>query len=552
VDPPQTLLHGRSTERLPAPPRRRSQADAHALVLDRYRLIRRLGAGGFGVVWEAHDELLGREVALKCISLPAEADRERARREALVSARLNHPAIVALYEAHCEQDEFYLASELVRGHTLERWIAADQLSDRHIAQIGGALCEALEHAHAHGVVHRDVKPQNVLIAEHPSEPGAAVKLADFGGAHLAGAQALTHTGDVLGTLAYMAPEQFEGRKAGDYSDLYSLALVLYEAFSGTNPVRGQNPAATVRRIGMPIPALRRYRQDMDADLAVAIDCALATQPQRRGTLEQLGAALEQHAEEHGTAARIDVTPAALRRSRTHSDPQQEPYLDEIDDRPSLLALPRACWWACAVGAIVWQALAGRTGVALLLVCAALPLLALPRRCGPWWALASLAPALGSIGLAGAFPVLAALRSNWRARIGLAALGYWWLTLSGPLLGRRLWLPLHPGMPARSAWESSLHSTATGVLSPTLGLGVLLGAALWSGGSLVLPWLVRGRRFALDAVLVSVWAALLIAAQPLLDSGLPIRSGAPTPRGLIFSMAVGAAVFVGTRALRGPV
>ncbi|HEY2216904.1 MAG TPA: protein kinase, partial [Solirubrobacteraceae bacterium] len=123
-------------------------------MLGRYRLQERLGAGGFGVVWRAHDELLGRLVAVKRIALAPEEDGERATREALASARLAHPAIVALYEACPVADAFYLISELVDGPTLARLIDDDELDDEELLEIGVALCSALAHAHARGVIHR--------------------------------------------------------------------------------------------------------------------------------------------------------------------------------------------------------------------------------------------------------------------------------------------------------------------------------------------------------------------------------------------------------------
>ena len=123
-------------------------------MLGRYRLLERLGAGGFGVVWSAHDELLHREVAVKRIPLAPGEDGERASREALASARLAHPAIVALYEACAVQDAFYLISELVDGETLGRLIAEDALEDRQVLEIGVALSSALLHAHSRGVIHR--------------------------------------------------------------------------------------------------------------------------------------------------------------------------------------------------------------------------------------------------------------------------------------------------------------------------------------------------------------------------------------------------------------
>ncbi len=293
------------------PPRRATDALAFpgatdavapgALVHDRYRLCERLGAGGFGVVWRAEDQLLRREVALKRIPLPPEhpapSDREvglgeRAGREALAAARLAHPAIVALYEAYTDDDAVYLISELVHGRTLAQLIAARELDDGQILEIGMALTAALDHAHERGVIHRDVKPQNVLIPDAPSEHDTPAKLTDFGGARLSGEDALTRPGETIGTLAYMAPEQSEGRTVGTPADVYSLALVLYEALTGANPVRGATPAATARRIGCPLPPLRASRSDLPAVLADTLDAALQPDPRERATLPQLRAALE--------------------------------------------------------------------------------------------------------------------------------------------------------------------------------------------------------------------------------------------------------------------
>ena len=229
-------------------------------------------------MWHAHDEQLDRAVALKRIPLPWEEDRERATRESRATARLSHPAIVALYEATSDDDAFYLVSELVLGETLAQMIAEDRLCDEEVLEIGLSLVQALEHAHARGVIHRDVKPQNVLVpnaaVEQTPSRGASpavAKLADFGGARLAGDEALTRTGDVFGTLAYMAPEQSEGHEAGPPADLYSLALVLYEALTGVNPVRGRTPAATARRIGAPIEPLQRRRRDLPRGAHCALD-----------------------------------------------------------------------------------------------------------------------------------------------------------------------------------------------------------------------------------------------------------------------------------------
>src|SRR5213079_3237888 len=131
----------------------------------------------------------------------------------------------------------YLVSELVHGSTLDELAAEGALSDRDVLRIGLALAGALQHAHDRGVVHRDVKPQNVIVPEAPRSADGVAKLADFGVAHLAGDEPLTRTGDVVGTLAYMAPEQAAGEPIDERCDLYALGLVLYEALAGVNPVR---------------------------------------------------------------------------------------------------------------------------------------------------------------------------------------------------------------------------------------------------------------------------------------------------------------------------
>src|SRR4051794_22941412 len=258
------------------------------LVLGRYRLGARLGSGGFGTVFAARDERLDRPVAVKTVAAPGPMP-ERAEREALAAARLDHPGIVAVFDAGEENGERYLISELVRGRTLAELEREGALSDRDVLRVGLALADALEHAHERGVIHRDVKPQNVIVPFEPAR--SAAKLLDFGIAHLAGDEPLTRTGDVVGTLVYMAPEQAAGRRVDERTDLYSLAIVLYEALAGTNPVRGHSPAETARRVGSSLPALRRQRRDLPAELCLALDRALAPDPDDRGTLGDLADAL---------------------------------------------------------------------------------------------------------------------------------------------------------------------------------------------------------------------------------------------------------------------
>ena len=219
--------------RAPAAPR---------LVLGRYRLEQRLGAGGFGVVWQAWDEKLERDVAVKVIP------RERRRRTRGWSARRWRPRASTTRGSWpstswrpTSTTSTWCPSSCAGANAGRAARAPARSSDRDVARIGAALCDALEHAHARGVIHRDVKPQNVMVLAEPAAGAGFAKLTDFGVAHLASGDPLTRTGDVVGTLAYMAPEQAEGARVTPACDVYSLALTLYEAWTGANPVRAGGP-----------------------------------------------------------------------------------------------------------------------------------------------------------------------------------------------------------------------------------------------------------------------------------------------------------------------
>ena len=328
-------------------PERASGTTASApLALGRYHLQRRLGAGAFGTVWMARDERLERDVAVKIV--PRERIVSgRFEREARAAARLSHPGIVTLYEAAMDDDGAYLVSELVRGATLGRMLEQGRLSDRDIVTIAIALCDALSHAHAQGVVHRDVKPSNILIPRRPSSRSNPAKLTDFGVARVVGGDSLTVTGDVVGTAAYMAPEQAEGREAGAAADLYSLALVTYEALTGVNPVRTGTSAIRARRLGAHLPPLRRQRRELPRELGTSIDQALRPRARERGTVEELRGALESSLAQVGDAPGVVTSPwprsaagngqvraaDAAARGREDSAPPAEPAPAERDSAP---------------------------------------------------------------------------------------------------------------------------------------------------------------------------------------------------------------------------
>jgi hypothetical protein len=612
------------TERLPpaggrAGPRtvvRVGEETGGRLVLDRYRLCEQLGAGAYGTVWRARDERLERDVAVKAIPSGGEhVASGRAEREARAAARLAHPAIVTLYEAGADDEAMYLVSELVHGDTLARLLAAGALSDRDVGEIGLALCQALAHAHAQGVVHRDVKPSNVLVPDAPEAGGPAAKLTDFGVARLlagAGDELLTRTGDVVGTLAYMAPEQAEGRETGPAADLYAAALVLYEALSGVNPLRAGSAVATARRLGATLPPLRRQRRDLPQPLCHGIDRALAPRPPDRGSVADLHRALRaglpQLDDEPGTVAApgvervaTAVTRVAARgrggwRRRTREQelnavaagtvPRRRtqppaPLLaghiapglaagglaalvlalaGKSGDPSPLLAgalaaatvglLPRAGWIASAAIVLGWLAgEGGQPGTALLIGCAVVAIPPPLAFAGRAWSLPFAAPLLGLAMLAGAYPALAGqARTPWR-RAALGALGFWALALAEPLAHATLFYGRARGTLPPGGWEGSAPDALRGALEPLLRSGALACAGLWAAGALVLPWLVRGRSAALDLVAATVWAAGLAAGAGAIGHALGGKVPSPDPRGAAFGAAIGVLLAVAARGAR---
>ena len=221
------------------------------LIAGRYRLGERLGRGGMGVVWAARDELLARPVAVKEVRLPASVDpeerdllRERTLREARTAARLDHPCAVRMFDV-CEEDEqAYLVMELIEGRTLSDVIRDEgPVAPARAAEIGVCLLDALTAAHAAGIVHRDVKPGNVLV-----RPDGRVSLTDFGIAATADDPSITSTGLLLGSPAYIAPERARGGIPEPPSDLWSLGATLYTAVEGRPPFERRDPVATLTAV----------------------------------------------------------------------------------------------------------------------------------------------------------------------------------------------------------------------------------------------------------------------------------------------------------------
>ncbi|HEX2258846.1 MAG TPA: serine/threonine-protein kinase, partial [Actinomycetota bacterium] len=220
------------------------------VVAGRFVLQEPLGQGGMGTVWRAQDQILGRTVALKEVSLPPsvpqeerQAMRQRVLREARAAAKLNHPAAVTVFDVIEEGDNTFIAMEIVESPTLAQLVTEEgTLSPDRAASIGLRVLEALEAAHGHGIVHRDVKPANVIVGEEH------VKLADFGVASVKGDPRLTATGLLLGSPSYMSPEQVEGKAAGPPSDLWALGATMYFAVEGRGPFDRPGPLPTLMAI----------------------------------------------------------------------------------------------------------------------------------------------------------------------------------------------------------------------------------------------------------------------------------------------------------------
>lgn len=525
-----------------------------SLIVGRYRPIEPLGAGGSGTVWRARDEQDGRDVALKVVDGEGRA-AERAQREAAAVARLSHTHCARAYAIERDDRNVYLVYEYIPGKTLRDALRTYELADAEVVEVAAQLLEALAHAHEHGVVHRDVKPTNVLLEERDS---VHARLLDFGLALIDDVDSLTAAGDVPGTLAYIPPERLDGDEATGAADVWSVGLILWEGLCGRHPFFTNSPVETAKLITAGVPPLADERSDLPRALIAAVESALELDPEERSEPLALARALRSSLvrSPRRRQRRARVARGVLAARLAHAGLSAAFVAAAVSLFPFFppsFTLPLAA----AVGAV---ALARpRLGLFLALAAPVLPLGDISS--GLAWAYGAAAvvylaltwrqpvsamvpvvgPLLGAIGALVVAPLLA-LRTRGAVRRGLLAgltvlVAMLWAALKGlplPLTGEAA--PLGVGIPG-SASPTAVAWAIAGFLAAYPAIIVAAGAiavaaalapiavragvwALATGSAAVLAVLVLGPPLALDTsidtvpILAAAWVAFALLMVPV--------------------------------------
>ena len=328
-----------------------------------------------GHVWLARDEKSGLDVALKMVAREGKA-AVRAEREAKAASALRHPRCQRIYALARDSGHVYIAYEYVPGRTLREALNTGEIGDRSAVEVAAQLLDALAHAHRRGIVHRDVKPSNVLLAE--SDAAVDVRLLDFGLAQMAEFDTLTARGDVPGTLAYVSPERLHGEEATAAADVWAVGVMLWEALAKNHPFRAATLVETQSRILAGPEPLDRVRPDLPPQLLESVASAVVLDPAKRPTAAELADELRARAEE---------APRARQQAQRPTHGHAELALRTVRERvlPGGLAAATAGWiastlpfypagWPLGLAAIagVLAAVAPRAGMAFALATAVLP------------------------------------------------------------------------------------------------------------------------------------------------------------------------------------
>jgi serine/threonine-protein kinase len=455
--------------------------------------VRPLGSGGNGSVWLALDEQTGLDVALKIIPREGKG-AARAEREALAARRLRHDRCVRAYDVGHDRSHVYIAYEYVPGRTIREALESGALSDRKIVEVAAQILDALAHAHRAGIVHRDVKPSNVLLE---NREGIAVRLLDFGLAQFDGADTLTAVGDVPGTLAYIAPERLAGEDASPASDVWAVGVFLWEALAGHHPFWGMPIQQVAKAIEAGAPPLATERADLPRRLVTAIERALAPDPAARPRASELALELR-------SALKPPERKAPRAAPRTVPSVRAHTQLNRVAERGAAAGLATA---TAALGATMlpfWPPLLA-AAIALAAGAAAVfkPRLALAIALGA--AVFPLGNEARSAAILYGFFALAWLALAWNdPRRGLLYIG-------GPLLAPLGALALVPLVsqaargPVRRALQASLAVLTAALLAATAGASI--------------PF-ARGHAAELQLTPLSSLADVAIALQKTL-AGLPV-------------------------------
>jgi serine/threonine-protein kinase len=337
----------------------------HGLVLGRYRPLKPLGTGGSGSVWLARDEQTGLDVALKIVPKEGKA-AARAEREAQAAAKLRHPSCLRAYAFARDPGHVYIAYEYVPGRTFRETLRAGELRDADTIEACAQVCDGLSHAHAAGILHRDVKPSNVLLA-----PDGRAKILDFGLAQMVEAETLTAQGDVPGTLAYISPERLTGGGSTPAADVWAVGVMLWESLAGRHPFWHTSMLETARAIEGGAPSLAELRPDLPRGLIQLVDRALTVDPARRPSAAELASGLRGAFAERRRRKRGTTTVAVPHATRLAAPALNGAFAGFV--AVQLPFFPGAAPIVLAALAALLTALRPRAGLAFALAVPVLPL-----------------------------------------------------------------------------------------------------------------------------------------------------------------------------------